>query len=144
MPSSVQPIAFRLTRGADLKQSIFDAVKGNDIQAGCVVSVVGCLSSINMRLADSVSVFQKDACFEILSLSGTLTPEHIHLHISVADEEGGAWGGHLLDGTIVSHTAEICLLAFSNYQFNREFDADTGYTELVVKPGVNSSCFSTK
>ncbi|WP_028025598.1 PPC domain-containing DNA-binding protein [Enterovibrio calviensis] len=136
MSSSVQPIAFRLTRGADLKQSIFDAVKANQIQAGCVVSVVGCLSSLNMRLADSTTVFQKNACFEILSLSGTLTPEHLHLHISVADEEGRAWGGHLLDGTIVSHTAEVCLLVFPSYQFAREFDADTGYTELVVKTGM--------
>ncbi|KKD62486.1 DNA-binding protein [Grimontia sp. AD028] len=130
--SSVEPFAFRLTRGADLKQSILDAVKTHQIQAGCVASLVGCLSELKIRVADGKSTLSKIEPFEILSVSGTLTPEHVHLHISVADEQGAVTGGHLMDGCVVSHTAEVCLLKFDGYGFSREHDPDTGYTELVV------------
>lgn len=131
--STVEPIVFRLSRGADLKQSIMNAVKEHRIQAGCVVSLVGCLSELAIRLADGASTLQKSEPFEIVSVSGTLTPEHVHLHLSVADCKGRLLGGHMMEGCIVSHTAEVCLLRFGGYTFGREPDADTGYTELVVK-----------
>lgn len=132
MPT-IEPIVFRLSRGADLKQSIMHVVKEHHIQAGCVVSLVGCLSSLTIRLADGTSTLQKSEAFEIISVTGTLTPEHVHLHLSVADNKGQILGGHMMEGCIVSHTAEVCLLRFDGYTFSRKPDADTGYTELVVK-----------
>ncbi|WP_255555374.1 PPC domain-containing DNA-binding protein [Enterovibrio paralichthyis] len=131
--SSAKPLVFRLTRGADLKQSILTAIQNNDIKAGCVASVVGCVSKLVIRLADGNSTLSREEDFEIISVSGTLTPEHAHLHISVADAQGAMLGGHLCDGTIVSHTAEVCLLVFDSYEFSREPDPDTGYTELVIR-----------
>ena len=132
MNPHVSPIAFRLTRGADLKQSILASVHTNAIQAGCVASVVGCLSTLSLRLADGHSVVTLEGAYEIIAVSGTLTPEHVHLHLSAADREGKMIGGHLMEGSIVSHTAEVCLLSFPAMAFTRAFDEDTGYTELVV------------
>ncbi|MDD1780672.1 DNA-binding protein [Enterovibrio sp. ZSDZ35] len=132
MNPSVFPVAFRLTRGADLKLSIQSAVHQHNIHAGCVVSLVGCLSTLVIRLADGDTTKTFNEPLEILSVSGSLTPDHVHLHISVTDTEGRVWGGHLMEGSIVSHTAEVCLLSFSSYQFSREYDGTTGYTELLI------------
>lgn len=66
-------IALRLTRGMDLKQQIVQLVQQHRIHAGSIASCVGCLSTLHIRLADSVSTLQVSAPFEILSLSGTLT-----------------------------------------------------------------------
>ncbi len=132
MSAQISRIVFRLTRGDDLKQSILASIQNNAIQAGCVASVVGCLSKLSLRLADGHSVTTLEGAFEIIAVSGTLTSEHVHLHLSAADRDGKMIGGHLMEGSIVSHTAEVCLLSFPTMVFTREFDEDTGYTELVV------------
>ena len=50
--------------------------------------------------------------FEITSISGTIDSYeggyYSHFHITVADEDGHAWGGHLKKG-IISVTAELIL-----------------------------------
>lgn len=126
------PHAFRLTQGADLKLAVMDYVKAHSIQAGSLLSCVGCLSAANIRLADESQSMSLSGPLEILSLSGTLTPSHVHLHISVADRNGQVYGGHLMDGSLVSYTAEICLASYANLTFERHFDAGTGFEELVV------------
>lgn len=128
------PHAFRLIEGVDLKHAILAYVQRNDIKAGSLLSGVGCLSYAKIRLANEKQELVLEGPLEILTLMGTLTPEHIHLHISVADKTGAVYGGHLVDGCIVSFTAEICLAAYQNLLFNRHFDPKTGFTELVVTP----------
>jgi uncharacterized protein len=128
----VQPHAFRLTQGNDLKASVLAYVKANSINAGSLLSCAGCLTTARIRLADESQSLTLDGPLEILTLSGTLTADHIHLHISVADKNGRVFGGHLMDGNIVSYTAEICLLSFTEQHFSREYDALTGFDELVV------------
>ncbi|XAW88164.1 DUF296 domain-containing protein [Vibrio sp. CDRSL-10 TSBA] len=129
----INVIATRLTRGADLKQSILALVRQNQLQAGSVASCAGCLSTLNIRLADCHSTLSIEAPFEIVSLMGTLTHSHLHLHIAVADAEGKVWGGHLLDGNIVNTTAELIIHHYPTLQFERQFDSDTGYSELTVR-----------
>jgi predicted DNA-binding protein with PD1-like motif len=64
---------------------------------------------------------------------GTLTPEHQHIHISVSDSNGRVIGGHLLEGCIIDTTAELIVHSYPGFQFSREFDSTTGFTELTVK-----------
>ncbi|MGR5061899.1 PPC domain-containing DNA-binding protein [Photobacterium sp. DNB22_13_2] len=127
------PHAFRLTLGTDLKWSILAYVQQQDIKAGSLLSCVGCLSHASIRLANESESLELAGPLEILTLSGTLTPEHAHLHVSVADKSGRVYGGHLQDGSIVSYTAEVCLAEYTNLSFSRELDTTTGFTELVVK-----------
>ncbi|MBY5946089.1 PPC domain-containing DNA-binding protein [Photobacterium rosenbergii] len=127
------PHAFRLTLGADLKRSILAFVRQKGIKAGSLLSCVGCLSHASIRLANESESLELKGPLEILTLSGTLTPDHVHLHISVADKTGRVYGGHLQDGSIVSFTAEVCLAEYANLSFSREQDDTTGFTELVVK-----------
>ncbi|MCG7496327.1 DNA-binding protein [Vibrio sp. Of7-15] len=126
------PHVFRLTQGKDLRRSIEEYVKSSSITGGSLLSCVGCLSKASIRLADESKTLEVDGPLEIISLSGTLTPDHVHLHISVADKHGHVIGGHLNLGSMVSYTAEICLVSFDSLSLGREYDPDTGFTELVV------------
>ncbi len=131
-------VVLRLKRGDDLKSAIFSAVltektKSNRaLASGCVVSCVGCLSHVALRLADATKTLQIAAPFEVLTLNGTLTSEHVHLHLSAADAEGRVIGGHLLEGNIVSHTMEVFLHFYPEMALTREWEPDTGYSELVI------------
>ncbi|MGR5363578.1 PPC domain-containing DNA-binding protein [Vibrio mediterranei] len=129
---SISPIAVRLTRGTDLKQALHKLVAEHQIQAGSIASCVGCLSQISMRLAGAEHTLKRSEPFEIVSLMGTLTPEHQHVHISVADSKGNVLGGHLLEESIVDTTAELIVHHYPELVFEREIDKSTGYTELHV------------
>ncbi len=129
---SIKVIAIRLTKGTDLKNSLAEIVKDYNIQAGSIASCVGCVSTLNLRLAGAESTLSKHEPFELVSVMGTLTPAHQHVHISVSDKCGHVWGGHLMEGTIIDTTAELIIHSYSNLTFSREMDVSTGFTELVV------------
>ncbi len=125
-------IALRLTRGMDLKQQIVQLVQQHRNHAGSIASCGGCLSTLHIRLADSVSTLQVSAPFEILSLSRTLTGHEGLLDMAVVDAQGRVWGGHLLEGNLINTTAELMIHHYPQHHFTREFDPNTGYSELVV------------
>ncbi len=76
--------------------------------------------------------------FEITALSGTMAFDPVeqktkmHLHISLADENGVCVGGHLMEGSIIWTTAEITVVESVDQTFGRIFDNTTGFQELVV------------
>ena len=121
----------RLTREMDLKKEIEKYAIDNNI-SGVILCSVGCLNNLVIRLADGESILKREGNFEIVSVTGTLSPDGVHIHISVSDNAGNTIGGHLKDGCIVNTTAEVCLLIFDNIKFSREYDEATGYDELVV------------
>ena len=71
--------------------------------------------------------------FEITSLVGTIDPAGEHLHLTITDPEGRAFGGHLLAGSSVYTTAEIVVLILEGLIFSRAPCPYSGYDELVVK-----------
>ena len=122
---------FRLLKGMDLKKEIEEYVVNNKI-TGVITCSVGSLNKIAIRLADGKTILEKKDKFEIVSVTGTLSPDGVHIHIAVSDSVGNLIGGHLKDGCIVNTTSEVCLQVFDNIKFKREFDESTGYEELVV------------
>lgn len=123
---------FRLTQGSDLKKEIEEYVVKHKI-SGVILCSVGCLNKLTIRLADGKSILEKDGRFEIVSITGTLSEDGVHIHISVSDEAGNTIGGHLKDGCIVNTTAEVVIKVFEDIKLKREVDENTGYDELVVK-----------
>ena len=125
--------AFRLTKGMDLKKCIEDYVVEHKIKSGVILSGVGCLYKVVLRTADGVTVKTIDDHYEIVSVTGTLSMDGCHIHISLSDVDLNVIGGHLKDGCLVNVTAEIVLGEFEDYEFGRDFDESTGYKELTIK-----------
>ena len=71
---------------------------------------------------------------EVVSLTGTVSENRCHLHISLSLEDLSVIGGHLMPGCIVNTTAEVVLCEIDSLSFAKEFDADTGYNELKIIP----------
>lgn len=124
---------FRLKKGQDLKLEIEKYILENKIKAGIILSCVGCIYEVNIRLANGSDTLSKKDNYEIVSMTGTLSPDGVHLHISLSDTKGLTIGGHLKDGCLVNTTAEICILELDDFNFKREFDESTGYKELVIE-----------
>lgn len=124
---------FRLTKGMDLKKSIIEYCKDNNIKAGIIGACVGCCYEIYFRLAGGKDFYHKIGDHEIVSMTGTISEDGVHIHVSFADIEGNVVGGHLSDGCYVGSTAEIAIIEVDNYKLTREFDEETGYKELVIE-----------
>lgn len=126
---------FRLKPGDDIFDSIEEFVREKKIEAGCVLSGVGSLTHAVLRLANRDSYSEFEDHFEILSITGTVSLNGSHLHISISDGDGKTIGGHLVSGCKIYTTAEIVLAVFRDAIYKREFhENDSGYDELVVYP----------
>ncbi len=124
-------ITKRLLPGQDLRNELETIVKTNKISAGTLLSVVGSLTNLRLRVADGKTVQEWEKQFEIVSGTGTLSQDDCHIHISAADQSGAVIGGHLKDGCLIGTTAELVLLIFDDIEYKREPDPKTGYNELV-------------
>ena len=127
------PHAFRLKPGQDLKQEIKKIVTEKQIKAGWVSTCAGSLTNYNIRFANQPEGSTGSGHFEIVSLTGTVSINGSHLHISISDNAGKTIGGHLMDGCIVYTTAEIVMLSSDDFEFKREQDGNTPWMELQVK-----------
>ena len=123
---------FRLKPGHDLFDSIEAFAREKDIQAGCVLSGVGSLTHVTLRLANREFLTVYEGYFEIVSITGLVSIHGSHLHLSISDGDGKTVGGHLVSGSKIYTTAEVVILAFDNVIYKREFAEDSGYDELAV------------
>ena len=130
--------AFRLTPGTDLQQALQAFTEQQALRAGCILTCVGSLSQARLRMPGAVGedevVRSFDEPMEIVSLTGTLGPDGLHVHISLARRDGGCVGGHLVRGCIVNTTAELVIGELLDVEFRRPLDPETGYDELSVQP----------
>lgn len=104
-----------------------------NIAAGCILSAVGSLKKVNLRLAGSNSFFEANGKFEIVAVTGTVSKNGSHVHIALADEAGKVTGGHLADGNVIYTTCELIILNIEHQEFKREPDPVTGFNELVTR-----------
>lgn len=127
--------------------SFFRFVQFHNFHAASIVTCVGSLQEINIRLASFTKtnnsedgkkganyLINSSKKYEIVSLVGTLenlyNPDNEdavdneiisygHIHISIADEDGHVFGGHLMTGCIVYTTAEITLIEIPQLEYHR-------------------------
>lgn len=126
-------LALRLRPGDDLRATLEAAFADVPERAGFVASCVGSLSVTALRYAGQGEPSLTRAPVELVSLSGTLSPDGVHLHASVADADGRVIGGHVLPGCVVRTTAEVLLGLTDAVSFTRPVDPATGYAELSVR-----------
>lgn len=124
--------AIRLKPKEDLRKFINNFAREKNIQAGCIVSCAGSLTTARIRYANRKDISERHGYFEIVSLSGTVSCNGSHLHIAISDGGGNVTGGHLSEGSIVYTTAEVVILELEDTVFKREDDGTTGFLELQI------------
>ena len=131
----MEHLTFRLRSGELLKEEI--ELRAKKIEAGVLLSIVGALENVNLRMAgatfDKQDVRSFNGLFEIVSGTGTISKDGCHLHISVSDKDGHVIGGHLKDGCRVGVTVEVVIGMFENTFYKRMLDISTGFNELDIK-----------
>lgn len=131
-PGPLLPL--RLPAGVDLRAALDAALRAQGLAAAFVLAGIGSLSLTRLRLAGAAEPCTLEGDVELLSLSGSLSPDGSHLHASVADAAGRVLGGHVAPGCRVRTTAEILLAPLPDWRFARVPDAATGYAELQIRP----------
>jgi predicted DNA-binding protein with PD1-like motif len=121
----------RLKRGEDLMESIKRVCKDKNIQAGVVLSGVGCILRGRIRDASGVTIREITDHCEIVSLNGTVSAERCHIHIALSKEDMSTIGGHLCAGCIVNTTCELVIGELPGISYGVEEDPETGYDELI-------------
>ena len=125
-------LPIRLPPNADLRRALEDAVAATHWRSAFVVCGIGSLSQAQIRFAGTPDPTSIEADLEIISVSGTISPDGSHLHLGVADAEGNVRGGHAAYGCIVRTTAEVLLAMSPDWSLAREHDPATGFSELRV------------
>ncbi|RYY38476.1 MAG: DNA-binding protein [Chitinophagaceae bacterium] len=125
--------ALRLRPGADLRTELQAFANKEGIEAGWIATCAGSLTHYNIRFANQQQGSSGSGHFEIVSLTGTLSKNGSHIHLSIADSTGRCIGGHLLEGNRIYTTAEIVIQEDPSLVFTREKDGTTPWEELQVK-----------
>ena len=131
--SSMTTLSLRLRPGQDLKLALDELVQHKQIAAGTLLTCVGSLTDVALRLANQNEATRYKGHFEIVSLVGTLSANGSHVHLAVSDSTGRTLGGHLMAGCKIYTTAEIVVGLLPDVVFTREPDPTFGYRELVVR-----------
>jgi hypothetical protein len=131
--SGTNTYALRLKPGQDLKQSIQSFVNEKKLHAAWIVTCAGSLTNYNIRFANQQKTASDSGHFEIVSLTGTLSDNGSHMHVSISDSTGKTIGGHLQEGCIIYTTAEIIIQSSNNLLFKREKDGTTPWEELQIE-----------
>lgn len=132
--ASARMAALRLIPGADPVAALRDLQRDTGARAMAMVTCVGSLTRAMIRHANRPEGTEYLGHYEITSLVGTIDPAGEHLHLTIADGDGRAFGGHLLPGSRVYTTAEIVVAILDGLAFARAPCRHSGYDELVITP----------
>lgn len=126
----MRELSCRLKRGSDLKETIEKICIDNNVDTAVILSGVGCLYQVRIRLAKAEGFLEDRNDYEIVSLNGTVSKGQAHIHIALSDEAGKTIGGHLSEGCLVNTTCELVMGVLEEYSSERQYDQETGYDEI--------------
>lgn len=124
-----QPL--HLQAGSDVRRSLEELAREQGV-AGFVLAVVGNLSQACFQCPGRARPTQLRGELEIITLSGTLAPQGVHLHLSLSDGDCRVWGGHLEPGTLVLRGADLLVGWLAAPQTGPQDAPDRG--QAVVAP----------
>jgi len=122
----------KLGHGSDLLEELTAICQKEDIRLGRI-EAFGAVKRACLGFYDQQSreyrFLELDQPLEITTLVGNVSLKEgnpiVHAHITLANEAGKAYGGHLAPGTIV-FACELSLECFDGPPFERGFDHETG------------------
>lgn len=122
----------KLDRGDDLLEALTDVARENGIRLG-QVKAIGALEKACIAYYDQTTktynYLDLSGGHEILNLTGNISRKDgepmVHAHVTLSDEEGRAFGGHLGKGSVV-FACEFWIQPWIGPDLVRGFDEDTG------------------
>jgi predicted DNA-binding protein with PD1-like motif len=122
----------KFRHGADLLEEITGVCGEHDIRLGRV-EAIGAVKKASIGFYDqqarTYAYLTLDKEMEITKLSGNVSVKDgqvfVHAHVTLADDTGRAYGGHLAPGTIV-FACECVIEAFEGPALERVLDDETG------------------
>lgn len=115
-----------LDRNALMLESIKDVIKQKGVTDGQVLITAGSVSECTYHYVESTAIVPKDLFktvrgpFEILGGGGIIADGEPHIHITLADAEKGAFGGHLENGCKILYLGEITITKYSGRALTRK------------------------
>ncbi len=104
LPLIAEPL--HLEPGDDVRVCL-ETLAAHQKRRGFVLSVVGNLAQAAFQCPGKTRSTVLRGEFEIITLTGTLAPEGVHLHLSFSDGDCQVWGGHLEPGSLVLKGADL-------------------------------------
>jgi len=104
----MRALPLTLAPGHDLRASLETLAREQQC-SGFVLGVVGNLSRAAFQCPGQPEPTVLEGDLEIITLNGTISPNGVHLHLSLSDGACQVWGGHLEPGTLVLKGAELLL-----------------------------------
>ncbi len=137
-------VAFRLAPGEDLLEGLAEACKKHELNNGIILTGIGSLRVA--RFFNPVPLPSKKIGYgygdpivltgpiELLSASGMICKGDngetlFHIHCSFSDQNGGGWGGHLIEGNTVLITADFVIAEVEDINMGRRFNEEV---ELLI------------
>ncbi|XP_045605311.1 bifunctional protein GlmU [Procambarus clarkii] len=135
--SNLKVHVVRLKPGDEVKEKLEEYVKREAVRGVVVMTCCGSVVSATLRLAagpdgatNKIETYKKH--FEVVGMSGTISPSGTHLHICLSDHQGAVVGGHVMGDLVVFTTMEVALGEVIDVTLGREHDPATGFDELTV------------
>jgi uncharacterized protein len=121
-----------LDHNDDLLEALTKICINEGIQLGRV-EAIGAVKKAALGYYDQdkkeYSYFTIERHLEILNLTGNISLKDgkpfVHAHVTLADDEGNSFGGHLIPGTVI-FACEAIIQAFDGPDFKREVEPVTG------------------
>lgn len=122
----------KLSHGSDLLEELTDICKRENITLGRIEGL-GAVQKARLAYYDQgnkeYQFFELNQHLEITKLIANISLKDgepmVHAHITLADDKGKAFGGHLVPGTIV-FACEVVIEIFEGEKLERGFDDETG------------------
>ena len=120
---------YKLEKNQDLLNSIKTIVEENKITSA-MLYLIGAVKTATFGFYKDGAYQPKiiDENLEILSCMGNISKKDdeiiVHAHVTFGNSEGKAFGGHLLEGSIIDPTGELFILQLKD-ELKRKFDPAT-------------------
>lgn len=132
-------VVLRLKPGTDVLLGLQTACEEAGINNGVIISAIGSLAHV--RFCDPIEIAEKRARYgygaplqlegpiELLSASGIICHDdsgatNLHVHVDLADQDGKAYGGHLVEGTKVLLTLDAVIGEVEGVDMRRKMDPE--------------------
>lgn len=128
-------IVERLKPGEDFQGALKRIATEHNLKAGVITSAVGSFRTASLRFAGANEATTITGPLEVVSVTGTISDNGMHVHVAVSDSNGKTIGGHLMPGCKVFTTIELVIPDLSDeWSFDRKTDEHTTYPELDPQP----------